>query len=93
MLRTTLWCHSMEDDPLARLSEADKKALLGIKEEYKRDGFAAFERLRERDLMAYCRIVAAVMPEEFGRALEDALTDAGLTKDDIKQMAHARSRH
>jgi hypothetical protein len=41
---------------------------------------------------AYCRIIAAIMPEEFGRALNDALSDAGLTYDDFQRMVQ-ETRH
>ena len=84
---------AMDDDPIAKLSDADKNVLLEMKEEYERDGFAAFERLRQRDLMAYCRIIAAIMPEEFGQALEEAMLSAGLTENDIEQIIEARFRH
>jgi hypothetical protein len=76
----------MTDDLIGKLSESDRHTLLDLKAEYERDGFAAFERLRDRDFMAYCRIVAAIMPEEFGKALEDTLSEAGLTYDDFQRI-------
>jgi hypothetical protein len=82
----------MVDDLIAKLSQSDKRTLLDLKLEYERDGFAAFERLRGRDFMAYCRIIAAIMPEEFGRALNDTLSDAGLTYDDFLRMVQ-ETRH
>lgn len=76
----------MVDDLIGKLSQSDKRTLLDLKVEYERDGFAAFERLRERDFMAYCRIIAAIVPEEFGKALDDTLSDAGLTYEDFERM-------
>ena len=84
----------MVDDLIAKLSQSDKRTLLDLKLEYERDGFGAFERLRERDFIAYCRIIAAIVPEEFGKALNDTLLDAGLTYEDFQQMVREeKARH
>lgn len=83
----------MTEDLISKLSESDRHTLLDLKAEYERDGFAAFERLRECDFMAYCRIVAAIMPDEFGKALHDTLSEAGLTYDDLRRMVREERGH
>lgn len=72
-------------DEIDRLSDSDEQLLAELEAEYERDGPVAFDLLRERDFMAFVRIVAAVMPKEFNKALDDLLLGKRLTPSEIRE--------
>jgi hypothetical protein len=67
------------DPDLSELAEADQAKLDILEAEWKRDGTAAFDHLRDNDFLAYFRIIAALTPKAIGAALEEGLLETGMT--------------
>ena len=67
------------DPELSELAEGDQAKIDILEAEWKRDGTAAFDHLRDNDFLAYFRIIAALTPKAIGAALEQELLETGMT--------------
>ena len=80
----------IEPENSTLLNEADRAELTRFEEIYRSEGSDALSRvLREaarRNPVAYVRIMAALAPDVVREQLRDAMAEAGMTADDVREM-------